>query len=131
MKTLENSKRNRGIEIMLTQTEYESLKRRSEGFQSLSEYVRKAISDFNDDSVRDRFQRQRQLVQYYESYSRQLSGVAANLNQVVKRANELHVSGILPGTYVTSVLKPAVDQTTNILSVLRKQLLAVTKKSLL
>ena len=64
-----------------------------------------------------------------ESSKNELSWAGGNLNQSVKRANELSVAGLLPPSYVREVLLPTILETQRTLNGIKRELDAVTQKA--
>ena len=48
---------------------------------------------------------------FYQKYQNELSWAGGNLNQSVKRANELAVAGLLTPSYIQEVLLPIILET--------------------
>ena len=69
-----------------------------------------------------------ELSEYYRNYQNQLSWAGSNLNQSVKRANELSVAGLLTATYIRDVLMPVISNTLETISSLKSELELLTKK---
>ena len=66
---------------------------------------------------------------FYRKFRNELSWACGNLNQSVKRANELSVAGLLPPSYVREVLLPAILETQRILNGIKRELDVVTQKA--
>lgn len=66
---------------------------------------------------------------FYRKFRNELSWAGGNLNQSVKRANELSVAGLLPPSYVREVLLPAILETQRILNGIKRELDVVTQKA--
>ncbi|MDQ9813223.1 hypothetical protein RFZ01_02015, partial [Acinetobacter pittii] len=58
----------------------------------------------------------------------ELSWAGGNLNQVVKRANELAVAGLLAPGYVQEIVIPTVRETQIIMERIKKDLELITQK---
>ncbi len=58
-----------------------------------------------------------------------LSHISGNLNQIVKRANELAVAGLLTGRYISQVLLPEIENTQKILNPIYQELTKITPKT--
>lgn len=88
--------RNRRIEIRLTEDEYARIKEKSVGFCSIGHYVRSAIKEFSDINAKQKLEQLNELADLYQAYRDDMSHLSGNLNQSVKRANELSVAGCSP-----------------------------------
>lgn len=66
---------------------------------------------------------------FYQKYQNELSWAGGNLNQSVKRANELAVAGLLAPEYIQEVLMPTILDTRKTLNEIKKDLDAVTRKA--
>ena len=68
-------------------------------------------------------------VSFYRKFQNELSWAGGNLNQSVKRANELSVAGLLSQAYLQEVLLPVIMDTRETLNEIKRELYAVTKKA--
>ena len=68
-------------------------------------------------------------VSFTKSFRTNCPRAGGNLNQSVKRANELSVAGLLSGTYISEVLMPAISDVQKTLDTMKRELLIVTKKA--
>ena len=102
-------KRTNRIEILFTDTELERLKIRSKEFRSISSYIRAALVEFSDKDAKDRMQAVEEMVSLCRRFKDELGWAGGNLNQAMKRANELSVAGLLSETYYKAVLIPSID----------------------
>ena len=59
---------------------------------------------------------------FYRKFQNELSWAGSNLNQSVKRANELAVAGLLSPGYVNEVLLPSIQDVQNILKRIKDDL---------
>lgn len=120
--------RNRRIEIRLTEDEYARIKKQSTSFGSVGHYIRSAIKEFSDINAKQKLDQLNELADFYRVYRDDLSHISGNLNQSVKRANELSIVGLLTPAYISQVLMPSVDSTKKTLEALRLELMKVTEK---
>ena len=123
------NRRNRRIELRLTEPEAEFIREKSKGYASVSQYIRDAVAEFSDTDAKRRLVLINELGQFYREYHNELFHLSANLNQVVKRANELAVAGLLTKSYLEKTVIPAVWSIEGTVSALRKGLLDITKKA--
>jgi len=83
------------FQLRLTPEEAQLLKEKSGSFHSVSHYILSAVQEFSNVDVKERIELIRELGEFYRKNQNELSWAGGNLNQVVKRANELAVAGWL------------------------------------
>ena len=103
-------KRTNRIEILFTDTELERLKERAKGFSSISSYIRAALVEFSDKDAKSRMQAVEEMASLCRRFKDELGWAGGNLNQAMKRANELAVAGLLNEAYYKEVLLPSIQQ---------------------
>lgn len=123
------NQRTKYFQLRLTPEEYASLKEKSASYTSVSHYIRSAIAEYSDINAKRKLQLLNDLGEFYRKFQNELSWAGGNLNQSVKRANELSVAGLLSGTYISEVLMPAVSDVQKTLDTMKRELLIVTKKA--
>ena len=94
------------IELRLTEAEAQFIREKSKGYRSVSQYIRDAVAEFSDTDAKRRL-------------------------EVVKRANELAVAGLLSKSYLEKTVIPAVRGIEGTVSAIRSALLDVTKQATL
>lgn len=120
--------RSKRIEIRLTEAEYARIKEKSANFGSIGHYIRSAIKEFSDVNAKRSLEMVDELTGYYKEYRDYLSHISGNLNQTVKRANELSVAGLLTSAYLSQVVLPSIDSTKKSIGIFQGELLKVTQK---
>ena len=123
------TQRTKYFQLRLTEEEYADLKEKSVSHASVSQYIRAALTEYSNIDVKQKLQLLSDLGCYYRKFQSDLSHVGSNLNQSVKRANELSVAGLLSSAYVTEVLMPEIARTLETLDALKRELLIVTKSA--
>ena len=123
------NQRTKYFQLRLTPEEYASLKEKSASYTSVSHYIRSAIAEYSDVNARQKLELLNDLGEFYRKFQDELSRIGGNLNQSVKRANELSVAGLLPGAYITEVLMPEISNVRSSLDTMKRELLVVTKKA--
>lgn len=123
------NQRTKYFQLRLTPEEYASLKEKSASYTSVSHYIRSAIAEYSDINAKRKLQLLNELGEFYRKFQNELSWAGGNLNQSVKRANELSVAGLLSGTYISEVLMPAISDVRKTLDTMKRELLIVTKKA--
>ena len=119
--------RTKYFQLRLTPEEYETLRSQAEKYNSVSEYIRTALQEFSDIDTQQRIEMMTVLGKFYQDYNNRLSWTGSNLNQAVKRANELSIAGQLTGAYIRPVLLPVIQETNTLISEIKRQLLTITK----
>ena len=122
-------RRTKYFQLRLTPDEYDHIKEKSASYGSVSHYIRSAVKEYSDINAKQKLQLMNALGEFYRKFRDELSHISGNLNQSVKRANELSVAGLLSAPYVSEVLKPLVDSTRATLESINRELLNVTKKA--
>ena len=69
-----------------------------------------------------------ELGSFYRRYQSELSHIGGNLNQAVKRANELAVAGLLPPSYIREALLPLIRDTQETVNGIKRQLDILTSR---
>lgn len=85
--------------------------------------------EYSNVHVKQRLELIKELGAFYRKFQNELSWAGGNLNQSVKRANELSVAGLLPPSYVREVLLPTILETQRTLNGIKRELDAVTQKA--
>lgn len=121
--------RNKYIKVRMTPEEVRAFKEKSADYKTVSHYVRKALEEYSNVSVRKQLELMQELGSFYRRYQSELSHIGGNLNQAVKRANELAVAGLLPPSYIREVLFPVIRDTQEIVNGIKRQLDMLTLKT--
>lgn len=114
--------RTKVFQLRLTTDELLSLKEKSVPYQSVSHFIRQAVEEFSRLDVRQQIGMMQDLCAFYQKFQNELSWAGSNLNQSVKRANELAVAGLLSPGYVNEVLLPSIQDVQNILKRIKDDL---------
>ena len=85
--------RNKYIKVRMSPVEVRAFKEKAAEYKTVSHYVRKALEEYSNVSVRRQLELMQELGSFYRRYQSELSHIGGNLNQTVKRANELAVAG--------------------------------------
>ncbi len=121
--------RTKYIQIRVTEEEAKLIKDKSASYSSISHFVRSAIAEYTDITAKQKLQLLNDLGKFYRESRIDLSHIGGNLNQTVKRANELAVAGLLSGSYISQILMPEIAKTKKVLETFHRQLLSLTKKA--
>ena len=120
--------RNKYIKLRMTSEEVREFKEKSAEYKTVSHYVRKALEEYSNVSVRQQLELMQELGSFYRRYQGELSHIGGNLNQAVKRANELAVAGLLPPSYIREVLLPLIRDTQETVNGIKRQLDILTSR---
>ncbi len=118
------------IKVRMTPEEQSTLKEKlKEKKMTIATYVRSAMAEYSDTDARQRLDLINNLGALYRKFRDELSWAGSNLNQSVKRANELAVAGLLPPSYIREVLMPTILETQKTLNEIKRDLETVTRKA--
>lgn len=123
------NQRTKHFQLRLTLDEANRLKEKAASYPSVSCYIRTALKEYSDVNAKQRLELINDLGAFYRKFQNELSWAGGNLNQSVKRANELSVAGLLPPSYVREVLLPTILETQRTLNGIKRELDAVTQKA--
>ena len=121
--------RNKYIKVRMTPEEIRAFKEKAGEYKTVSHYVRKALEEYSNVSVRRQLELMQELGSFYRRYQSELSHIGGNLNQTVKRANELAVAGLLPPSYIQEVLLPVIRDTQDAVNGIKRLLDTLTLKT--
>lgn len=98
-------------------------------FSSVSHYVRTALASYNNLEGARRLELLCALGAYYVRFRDELSRAGSNLNQAVKRANELAIAGMLPEAYIKEMILPSVNELQKTIAEMKRDLQVLSKKA--
>ena len=120
------NQRTKHFQLRLTPEEAHQLREKSKSYSSVSH---SAVAEYSDINAKQRLELINELGTFYRKFQNELSWAGGNLNQSVKRANELSVAGLLSQAYLQEVLLPVITETHKTLDEIKRELYAVTKKT--
>lgn len=115
------------VKVRVTAEEAALIKEKSAGY-TVSHYIRSALAEYSNVNAKQRLELINELGEFYRKWQNELSWAGGNLNQAVKRANELAVAGLLASGYIQEVLLPVILETQETLNEIKRELYNVTKK---
>ena len=121
--------RTKVFQLRLTPEEAALLKEKSASYSSVSHYIRSAVAEHSNIDAKKKLELINDLGLFYRKFQNELSWAGGNLNQSVKRANELAVAGLLPPSYIREVLMPVILETQKTLNEIKRNLETVTRKA--
>ena len=120
------NQRTKYIKVRMTPEEIQQFK---EKYSSVSHYIRSALAEYSNIGTKRQLELMNDLGLFYRKYQNELSWAGGNLNQSVKRANELAVAGLLAPSYIQEVLLPIILETQKTLNRIKKDLDSLTQKA--
>ena len=123
------NQRTKHFQLRLTPDEANRLKEKAASYPSVSCYIRTALKEYSVVNAKQRLELINDLGAFYRKFQNELSWAGGNLNQSVKRANELSVTGLFSQAYLQEVLLPVIMDTRKTLNEIKRELYAVTKKA--
>ena len=124
-------RRTKVYQLRLTQEEQSMLKEMAKKIKKpIADYIRAALAEYSNVDARQRLELINDLGAFYRKFRDELSWAGGNLNQSVKRANELSVAGLLPPSYIREVLMPTILETQKTLTEIKRDLETVTRKAI-
>ena len=119
------------IKVRMTPEEQSTLKEKlKEKKMTIATYVRSAMAEYSNTDARQRLELINNLGTFYRKFREELSWAGSNLNQSVKRANELAVARLLPPSYIREVLMPVILETQKTLNEIKRDLETVTRRAI-
>ena len=107
---MDMKQRTERFEMRLTPEEIAGIREKSERYHSVSNFIRMAVNEFSDTDAKTRLELCNDTARLCRKFQDELSWMGSNLNQAVKRANELAVAGILSESYFRDNLSPLIEK---------------------
>ena len=121
------NQRTKYIKVRMTPEEVQQFKEKSASYSSVSHYIRSALAEYSDIGTKRQLELMNEMGLFYRKYQNELSWAGGNLNQSVKRANELAVARLLTPSYIQEVLFPTVQDIQHTINEIKRELYQVTK----
>lgn len=119
--------RDKYFQLRLTAGELSAIKEKSATYKSVSHYIRSAVAEYSNVNAKERLDLIIRLGEFYDKWSAELGHLGGNLNQAMKRANELAIAGLLSEAYMER-LSVNIGEVRAILNDIKRKLYAVTRK---
>lgn len=116
------------IEIYLKPKDAALFERKAKRYRYMSCMIRDAVKQFNDIATKRKIEALKGMVDLYRKHQQELSWMGGNLNQAMKRANELAIAGELTQTYYDTVLFPQVREIQELLYGIKEEQHQIAKK---
>jgi hypothetical protein len=115
-------KKTRRLEIRLTKKEYNLIQKKGVNYPTKTSMILEAVRQLGDQNARQKLAVLAEMTALYKQYQQQLSWMGSNLNQAVKRANELAFSNELTVPYFQQILSPKVQEVEGLLIEIKERL---------
>ena len=96
------------IEIYLSPKDAALFEKKATLYKNWGPFIRDAVKQFNDVGILRRIDALNEMTALYKKHQQELSWIGGNLNQAVKRANELSIIGKLDQFYYSNLLYPRI-----------------------
>ena len=121
--------RTKVFQLRLTPEEAALLKEKSKDYDSVSHYIRCAVAEYSNVNAKQRLELIQEVGTFYRKFQYELSHISGNLNQSVKRVNELSVARLLSTKNLPNFLHPTILETQKFLKLMKNELEFVTSKA--
>ena len=116
------------IEIYLKPKDAALFERKAKRYRYMSCMIRDAVKQFNDLATKGKLEALCEMVNLYKKHQQELSWLGGNLNQAMKRANEMAQSKELSQSYYDEVLFPLVREIQEFLHDIKEEQHQIAKK---
>ena len=94
----------------------------------MGSFIRDAVKQFNDIGTHRKIEALNEMTGLYKKHQQELSWIGGNLNQVVKRVNELAIIGELTQSYFDDVLFHQVREIHSLICEIKDEQYQIVKK---
>ena len=116
------------IEIYLSPKDAALFEKKAIHYKNWGPFIRDAVKQFNDIGILRRIDALNEMTALYKKYQQELSWIGGNLNQVVKRANELAIIGKLDQLYYENLLYPRIMEIQELICEIKDEQQKIVKK---
>jgi hypothetical protein len=116
------------IEIYLSPKDAALFEKKAVHYKNWGPFIRDAVKQFNDIGILRRIDALNEMTALYKKYQQELSWVGGNLNQTVKRANELAIIGKLDHFYYDNLLYPRIMEIQKLICDIKDEQQQIVKK---
>lgn len=118
---MDMKQRTERFEMRLTPDEIAGIREKSKRYHSVSNFIRMAVNEFSDTDAKTRLELCNDTARFCRKFQDELSWIGSNLNQTVKRANELAVAGLLSESYFKDILTPMIENVAGLVKSIKEQ----------
>ncbi len=116
------------IEIYLNEKDAALFEKKAVHYKNWGPFIRDAVKQFNDKGTVRKLDALNEMVSLYKKHQDELSWIGGNLNQAVKRANELAKIGKLDQFYYSNLLYPRIKEIQELICELKDEQQEIVKK---
>lgn len=118
------------FEMRLTPEEAAGIREKSKRYHSVSNFIRMAVNEFSDTNAKTRLELCNDTARLCRKFQDELSWMGSNLNQAVKRANELAVAGLLSESYFKDILAPMIEGVEKMIKAVKSEQADIARKAI-
>ena len=118
------------FEMRLTPEEAAGIREKSKRYHSVSSFIRMAVNEFSDTDAKTRLELCNDTARLCRKFQDELSWMGSNLNQAVKRANELAVAGLLSESYFKDILTPMIEGVEKMIKAVKLEQADIARKAI-
>lgn len=118
------------FEMRLTPEEAAGIREKSKRYHSVSNFIRMAVNEFSDTDAKTRLELCNDTAKLCRKFQDELSWMGSNLNQAVKRANELAVAGLLSESYFKDILAPMIEGVEKMIKAVKSEQADIARKAI-
>ena len=118
------------FEMRLTPEEAAGIREKSKRYHSFSNFIRMAVNEFSDTDAKTRLELCNDTARLCRKFQGELSWMGSNLNQAVKRANELAVAGLLSESYFKDILAPLIEGVEKMIKAVKSEQDDIARKAI-
>lgn len=127
---MKEDKRINRINLHLNNKELELFKNKAKNYNQMAAMIRDAVAQFNDKGTVKRIESLNKLADLITEFNHEISKQGINLNQIIKRANELIYKGELGKEYYEEIILPHVSDLKKMMNNIKKQQSDIFKRLL-
>lgn len=116
------------IEIYLNEKDAALFEKKAVHYKNWGPFIRDAVKQFNDKGTVRKLDALNEMVSLYKKHQDELSWLGGNLNQAVKRANELAKVGKLDQFYYSNLLYPRIKEIQELICEIKDEQQEIVKK---
>lgn len=116
--------------MRLTPEEAAGIREKSKRYHSVSNFIRMAVNEFSDTDAKTRLELCNDTARLCRKFQDELSWMGSNLNQAVKRANELSVAGLLSESYFKDILAPMIEGVEKMIKAVKSEQADIARKAI-
>lgn len=116
------------IEVYLTPKDAALFEKKAVHYKNWGPFIRDAVKQFNDLGTHRKLEALTEMVNLYKKHQDELSWLGGNLNQAMKRANEMAQNKELSQSYYDEILFPQIREIQVFLLDIKEELHQIAKK---